>query len=434
MHASGHPQRPLALLGAAVAAALAAALLWAGIQQAHASPGGTPAGKPAVSRQVWGKVAGKTVYLYTLRSGHGMTVKISNYGGVVQSIWVPASKGGTRDVALGFSKLSDYVKDFTQGATGKPWPLAGGSGDTYFGAIIGRYANRIANHSFTMKCSSCSNNGVTYHLPNNNNGNTLHGGIRGWNTKVWNSSTKASSSSASLKLTYLSPNLDQGFPAPVLATVTYTLTDKNALRINYSAANKSTSNEATVINLTNHTYFNLAGEGSGPVYDQLLQISGSRYTPVNTSLIPTGFASVSGTPFDFQKAKPIGRDIRNARMPDHGGQPFPQLVITHGYDHNWVLGGAGDRLIATAKDPADGIELRTYTDQPGVQLYTGNFLVGDLVGPSGHTYRQTDAFTLETQHYPDAPHHIGQSGWPTVVLLAGHTFTTTTTYAFPSGS
>src|SRR5918911_946447 len=176
-----------------------------------------------------------------------MTVKISNYGGVVQSIWVPTRGGGVKNVALGFPKLSDYVKDFTQGATGKPWPLPGGSGNTYFGAIIGRYANRIANHSFTMKCSHCSNNGVTYNLPNNNNGNTLHGGFRGWNTKVWSPSTQITNHSVALKLTYLSPNMDQGFPAPVLATVTYTVTGGNSLRIGYRATNKSKTGQATVV-------------------------------------------------------------------------------------------------------------------------------------------------------------------------------------------
>jgi aldose 1-epimerase len=175
MYALRHPRGLLALVGAGAAAGLAAALLWTGAT-ADAFAGHASSGKPTISRQRWGTVGGKAVYLYTLRSGRGMTVKISNYGGVVQSIWVPTRGGGTRDVALGFSSLSDYVKDFTQGATGKPWPLPGGSGDTYFGAIIGRYANRIANHSFTMKCSHCSNNGVKYTLPNNNNGNTLHGG------------------------------------------------------------------------------------------------------------------------------------------------------------------------------------------------------------------------------------------------------------------
>ncbi len=429
MYALRHPRGLLALLGAGAAAALAAALLWTG-GTAHASPGRPPSGKPTISRQRWGSVGGKTVYLYTLRSGRGMTVKISNYGGVVQSIWVPTRSGGAKDVALGFSSLTDYVKDFTQGATGKPWPLPGGSGDTYFGSIIGRYANRIANHSFTMKCSHCSNNGVTYTLPNNNNGNTLHGGFRGWNTKVWSASAQAAKNSVALKLTYLSPNKDQGFPAPVLATVTYTLTGGNSLQIAYRATNQSKSGQATVINMTNHTYFNLAGEGSGPVYDQLVQINANRYQPVNTSLIPVKFATVGGTPFDFRSLKPIGRDIRKANMPDHGGQPFPQLVIAHGYDFNWVLNGSGPRLAAVAQDPGDGVVMRTYTDQPGLQLYTGNFLVGDLVGPSGHTYRQTDAFTEETQHYPDAPHHIGQPGWPSVVLLAGHTFTSKTIYAF----
>ena len=429
MHALRHPRGLLALLGAGAAAALAAALLWTG-GTAHASPGRSPSGKPTISRQRWGSVGGKTVYLYTLRSGRGMTVKISNYGGVVQSIWVPTRSGGAKDVALGFSNLTDYVKDFTQGATGKPWPLPGGSGDTYFGSIIGRYANRIANHSFTMKCSHCSNNGVTYTLPNNNNGNTLHGGFRGWNTKVWNASAQTAGKSVSLKLTYLSPNMDQGFPAPVLATVIYTLTGGNSLQIAYRATNQSKSGQATVINMTNHTYFNLAGEGSGPVYDQLVQINANRYQPVNTSLIPVKFATVGGTPFDFRSLKPIGRDIRRANMPDHSGQPFPELVIAHGYDFNWVLNGSGSRLAAVAQDPNDGVVMRTYTDQPGVQLYTGNFLVGDLVGPSGHTYRQTDAFTEETQHYPDAPHHIGQPGWPSVVLSAGHTFTSKTIYAF----
>ena len=432
MYALRHPRGLLALLGAGAAAALIAALIWGG-GTAHATAGRVSGGKPTISRRVWGRADGRTVYLYTLQSGRGMTVKISTYGGVVQSIWAPDRAGHARDVALGFSKLSDYVKDFTQGATGKPWPLPGGSGDTYFGAIIGRYANRIANHSFTMKCSHCSNNGVTYKLPANNNGNTLHGGFRGWNTKVWTPSAVTGKGSVSLRLRYLSPNLDSGFPAPVLATVTYTLTRDNALRIGYRATNTSKSGEATVINLTNHTYFNLAGEGSGPVYNQLLQINANRYQPVNTSLIPVKFASVAGTPFDFRDMKPIGRDIRDATMPDRGGQPFPQLVIAHGYDFNWVLNGSGYRLAAIAKDRRDGIVLRTFTDQPGVQLYTGNFLVGDLVGPSGRTYRQTDAFTLETQHYPDTPHHIGQPGWPSVVLLAGHTFSSTTTYAFSRG-
>ncbi len=426
MYALRHPRGLLALLCAGAAAVLAVALLG----QGGAARAAASSSKPTISRQQWGRVDGRTVYLYTLRSGRGMIVKISTFGGVVQSIWVPDKSGHSKDVVLGFPKLSDYVNDFLQGARGKPWPLPGGSGDTYFGAIIGRYANRIANHSFTMRCSGCSNNGVTYKLPDNNNGNTLHGGFLGWNTKVWTPSTSSTTSSVSLRLGVFSPNNDSGFPAPVLAHVTYTVTSGNALRIHYNAANESKTREATVINMTNHSYFNLAGEGSGPVYDQLMQINADRYQPTNTSQDPVKFASVAGTPFDFRRLHAIGRYIRDANMPDHGGQPYPQLVIAHGYDHNWVLNGSGYRLAATAKDPGDGIMLRAYTDQPGVQLYTGNFLVGDLVGTSGHTYRQTDAFTLETQHFPDTPHHIGQPGWPSVVLLAGHRFTSTTTFAF----
>jgi aldose 1-epimerase len=212
--------------------------------------------------------------------------------------------------------------------------------------------------------------------------------------------------------------------------VTYTLTKHNALRIDYNVVNTAPSGgDATVINLTNHTYFNLGGEASGSVFDQLLKINANQYQPVDTNLIPTGFAPVAGTAFDFTRAKPIGRDIRNP-TPDNGGQPFPQLVITHGYDHNFVLNGSGYKFAAFAVDPSDGIKMWTYTTEPGVQLYTGTFLVGDLTGTSGHTYRQTDAFTLETQHYPDTPHHIGDPAWPSVVLNAGSTFTSTTTYQF----
>jgi aldose 1-epimerase len=303
-----------------------------------------------------------------------------------------------------------------------PIPGASGSGDTYFGATIGRYANRIANHAFTMTCTGCSNNGTTYTLDSNNGPNMLRGGYLGWNTVVWSANGSSSHGEPSLVLTHnfpagegcsIPPSLScTGFPAPVTATVTYTLTRNNALRIAYNAVNTAPAGgDATVL---------------------MLQIKASQYQPVNLNLIPTGFAPVAGTAFDFTRLKPIGEDIRNP-TPDNGGQAFPQLVIAHGYDHNFVLDGSGYRLVSVAKDPADGISLLTFTDQPGVQLYTGNFLVGDLTGTSGHTYRQTDAFTLETQHYPDSPNHIGQAGWPSVVLNAGNAFTSTTTYQFSAG-
>ena len=392
---------------------------------------------PGISRQFWGFVNGQTVYLYTLRSGNGMTVTITNYGGVVQRIRVPTRLGGHTNVALGFPTLSDYVNDFTQGATGTPWPLPGGSGNTYFGAIIGRYANRIANASFSL-------NGTTYKLDANNGTNTLHGGYLGWNTKVWTPSTSVGPNAATLKLTALMPAGEgclmtlspgcNGFPADVAATVTYALTRGNALRIHYSATNQSSS-LATVINLTNHTYFNLGGEASGTIYDQLLSLNSDQYTPVNTNLIPEApyFVNVGGTPFDFRTMHAIGKYIRDTRLPDGTTGPFKQLQITHGYDHNWVLrgyNGSSVRLVSVAADPDNGVALWTYTDQPGVQVYTGNFLVGDLIGTSGHTYRQSDAFTLETQHYPDSPHHIGDPAWPSVVLNPGSTFTSTTAYKF----
>lgn len=442
-HASRGSRRLFAFFSTTALIALGMATFSApGLARTHASrhhDGWGGGGGVSVSNVAdWGSVGGKQVNLYTL-SNHRMSVTITNYGGVVQSINVPDAWGGQRDVALGFPKLSDYVNDFTQGAAGTPWPLPGGSGDTFFGAIIGRYANRIADHSFTMTCGSpCTNNGTTYTLDANNGVNTLHGGFLGWNTAVWNATTQTGPGSASVVLTNSFPAGEgcltlslgcTGFPADVTATVTYTLTRDNALQIRYAATNTSPT-DATVINLTNHTYFNLGGEGSGTVYHQLLQINSDQYQPVNLNLIPTNFASVAGTPYDFRQLKPIGRDIRRADLPDGGTQSFPQLVIAHGYDNNWVLNGSGYRWISTAVDPRDGIVLRTFTDQPGVQFYSGNFLVGDLQGTSGRTYRQGDGFTLETQHYPDAPHHIGDPNWPSVVLNPQGTFNSVTTYGF----
>jgi aldose 1-epimerase len=376
--------------------------------------GKTGHGTLSITSAPWGIANGQAVNLYTLRNSDGMMVKITNYGGVIQSIWVPDRTGGLKDVALGFPNLSDYVNDFQN----QPWPAAGGSGETYFGAIIGRYANRIANHSFTL-------NGTTYNLVGNNgpnNVNTLHGGPNSYNTQVWTATTQKLADAVALKLTYTDPNGKNGFPGAVTTEVTYTLNRDNAIGIAY----KATTTAPTVINYTNHTYFNLAGEGSGTVYAQKLAINSNTFNPTDDVQIPTGvFASVKGTPFDFLKMKPIGQNIEDASAPQGN-----QLVIAHGYDHNWVVRGSGYRLDAVAQDPGDGIVLWEYSDQPGVQLYTGNFLVGDLVGTSGHAYRQGDAFTLETQHYPDTPHHIGQARWPNVVLNPGQTFSSKTTYKF----
>jgi aldose 1-epimerase len=371
-------------------------------------------GKLKITSAPWGTANGQEVNLYTLANGRGMKVRITNYGGVVQSIWVPDRHGRLANVALGFSNLDDYVNDFQH----QPWPATGGTGDTYFGAIIGRYANRIAGAEFTL-------NGHTYPLGSgppcpstatpNNGLNLLHGGPDSYNTQVWGATTQKSAHSVALQLTYTDPDCKNGFPGTVQNTVTYTLTDKNQLQIHYSA----TTDKPTVVNFTNHTYFNLAGEGSGDVLHQKLRINANGYTPVDANLIPTGtIAPVAGTPFDFRHMKPIGKDIRDSNA---------QLQIAHGYDHNWVLNGSGLRVAAFAEDPHSGRTLTTLTTEPGVQFYTGNFLVGDLVGTSGHAYRQTDGFTLETQHFPNSPN---QSSFPSTVLDPGQTFSSTTIYKF----
>jgi len=437
MRALNARRRPLALAAATALAVSAVAAL--GIERAADALGGKP-GSPGISSQPWGTFDGKPVGLWTLKSGRNMTVNITNFGATVQSMWVPDRTGKTVNVNLGFSSLSDYVNDFLQQHTGVAWPLAGGSGDTYFGATIGRYANRIGDHSFTMQCSNCSNNGATYTLPANNGTATLHGGDLGWNTMVWSATPQSGPDSVSLKLTLTSPDGDEGFPASMTTSVTYTLTHDNALKIDYGATNNEPAGgKATVTNLTNHAYFNLAGEASGPVSDQLLAINSNSYSPIDTDFIPTApfQIPVAGTPFDFRSLKPIGQDLTDVSASDGtDGTPtgsngtFKQLVIAHGYDHNWVLNGSGNRLVSVAQEPGNGITLWTYTDQPGVQVYSGNFLVGDLTGPGGRVYRQTSGFTLETQHFPDTPHHIGQAGWPSVVLNAGNTFTSTTTYKF----
>jgi aldose 1-epimerase len=351
----------------------------------------------SVSVAPYGTLAdGTAIDQYTLSNERGMTVKIITYGGIVTEIDTPDSHGKVANVALGFDNLGDYVAK-----------------SPYFGAIIGRYANRIAKGMFTL-------DGTTYTLAVNNGVNALHGGIKGFDKQVWQASiVPPKHDSAGLQLSYTSPNGEEGYPGKLKVDVTYTLTNKNELRIDYHAS----TDKATVINLTNHTYFNLAGEGSGDVFDQVLWLKAHNYTPVDSTLIPTGvIAPVAGTPFDFTTPTAIGARIRDAD---------PQIVIAQGYDHNFVIDRpAGDSsliLIAKAVDPASGRVLKTYTTEPGVQLYTGNFLDGTLVGPSHHTYRQGDAFTLETQHYPNSPN---QPNFPSTLLRPGKTFSSTTVYAF----
>ncbi|MBV8928983.1 MAG: galactose mutarotase [Mycobacteriaceae bacterium] len=355
-----------------------------------------------ISGQPWGSVGGQPIDLFTLSSGAGMTAAVATYGGVVQSVRVPDRAGRPVDVVLGFDSLDRY--------------LDRGAAEAFFGAIIGRYANRIAGHSFVLD----GRRHELAHAPGDTV--TLHGGPGGYNTRVWQAAAPARvGGRVVLRLSHVDPDGENGFPGTVRSEVVYAVTPDNALRIEYRVR----CDAATVVNLTNHTYFNLAGEASGDVYSQLLAVNADVFQPVDETQIPVGFAGVSGTPFDFRTMKPIGRDIRSVDQP--WGE---QLALARGYDHNCVVSGAGYRLAAVAWDPGTGIVLSTYTDQPGLQLYTGNHLTGELVGAGGRAYGEGSGFALETQRFPDAPNHIGEPGWPSAVLRPGQVLRTRTTYKF----
>ena len=353
-------------------------------------------GSVKITSAPFGKTTdGTKVRRYTLANSHGMRVRILTYGGVIQSLRVPDRRGHTKDVVLGFDNLADYQAK-----------------SPYFGALIGRYANRIADGKFTL-------DGKTYTLPKNDNDvNTLHGGTVGFDKLVWSATTSTKAHSASLVLKLTSPDGDQGFPGNLNLRVTYTLDEKNQLRMDYRA----TTDADTVVNFTNHAYFNLSGEGSGTALGAKLKINANRYTPVDANLIPTGKkAKVAGTPFDFRSAKVINARIRNKNT---------QLLRAHGYDHNWILkkkAGGGLQTAAKAWDPKSGRVLTVRTTEPGLQFYSGNFLDGTLEGTSGKIYRQGDAFTLETQHFPDSPNH---KNFPTTELKPGQVFKSSTTYGF----
>ncbi len=363
-----------------------------------------------IHREPWGAADGRPVELWTLSGGHDMTVRIATFGAAVQSIEVSDRFGEARNVALGFASLDPYVANQARGSSAP-------SGAVYFGAIVGRYANRIAGHAFTL-------DGRSHELVANDgspDGLTMHGGPGAYSAQVWDAAPIEAGPGAGLRLSYVDGAGRNGFPGTVENEVVYSLTEDNALRIEYRAR----TDAPTVINLTNHTYFNLAGEGSGDVYEHWLALNADVMQPSDESQVPTGFAAVGGTPFDFRTMKPIGRDISAVEGP--AGE---QLVIAGGYDHNWVLGGAGYRLAAVAFHPGSGIVLRTYTDQPGVQFYSGNVLAGELIGTGGHAYPQGAGFALETQHFPDSPHHLDDSRWPSVVLRPGKVLRSRTTYGF----
>ncbi|HKB40772.1 MAG TPA: aldose epimerase family protein [Gemmataceae bacterium] len=387
----------------------------------------------------------QTVWRYTLTNSHCMQVRVITYGATVQSIEAPDRNGHLTNVALGFNTLADYVN------LNSPPPTSPNFGGPYFGETIGRYANRIGGGSFKL-------NGATYTLPVNNGPNTLHGGFVGWGNRIWQNPTTAQGpDSVSVTMTLVAPNGDEGsgllpgtnnyepncsipsappvtctgFPAQVTTQITYTLDNAGRLRIHYEAHNDD-PRLSPVINLTNHSYFNLAGEGSGPAYAQRVLINADAFTPIDANLIPTGvIVPVAGTPFDFRSFHTIGE-----RIGDVGAPQGDQLVLAHGYDHNWVLNKTGPtfdglRYAAEAVDPGSGRQLTVWTDQPGVQFYSGNFLDGHLVGISGHTYPQGAGYTFETQHFPNSPN---QPNFPSTVLQAGQTLNSTTIFAFGTNS
>jgi aldose 1-epimerase len=366
-----------------------------------ATPDASGANPPRIDRDVFGTTPeGVQVFRYTLTNGRGMRVRIITYGGIIQSIEVPDRRGQSANVALGFNNLPDYLE----------------RNSPYFGCITGRYANRIADGRFTL-------DNVTYQLATNNGENHLHGGNVGFDKRIWQASEIRERDTVGLALRYRSPAGEENYPGALDTTVTYRLTRDNTIRIDYHA----TTDAPTIVNLTNHTYFNLAGEGSGDINDHRLTLNAGRYTPVDTTLIPTGALDpVAGTPMDFRRSTAIGERIRNG---------FEQLVIGRGYDHNYVLdrrdpGFRELELAARVFEPRSGRVLTVHTTEPGIQFYSGNFLDGTLVGTSGRMYRQGDGFALETQHFPDSPN---QPRFPSTVLRPGRTYQTTTVYGFATG-
>ena len=336
-----------------------------------------------------------SIKLYTLKNESGMTVRVTNYGAIVTSIIVPDRNGKQADVALGYDRVEDYIN-----AVDKP----------YFGAVVGRYGNRIAKGEFTL-------DGETYSLLKNNGENHLHGGAIGFDKVVWTVDEYVEGQA--LTLSYLAKDKEEGYPGNLQLKITYTLADDNSLVVDYHA----TTDKATPVNVTQHTYFNLKGEGQGTILDHQLMLNAKKFTPVDESLIPTGeMPTVAGTPFDFTTPKAIGRDI---------GQQNEQLVFGLGYDHNWILDTDGKEgelsLAAQVHEPSSGRVMEIYTTEPGIQFYCGNFLDGRLRGKSGKPYVHRGGFCLETQHFPDSPN---QPNFPSTILKPGETYDSKTVFKF----
>ncbi|MFI9149405.1 aldose epimerase family protein [Streptomyces sp. NPDC053367] len=378
------------LIAGAAAAGVTTAL--SGTAHAAGTAHATGGRKPVKSH--FGTLAdGTEVHSWSLQNG-GTRLKVLSYGGIVQSLEIPDRRGRYANVSLGFDNLADYV-----------------ASSPFFGALIGRYGNRIGKGRFTL-------DGKEYQLSVNDGDNSLHGGAQGFDKRVWDVEPFTKGTDVGLYLRYTSADGEMGYPGTLRTKVTYTLTRHGDWRIDYEA----TTDKATVCNLTSHVYYNLAGEGSGSVYDHELTIAASRYTPVDSGLIPTGeLARVAGTPFDFRRSKTVGEDIRVAHQ---------QVLYGQGLDHNWVLDKgltARPEHIATLRDPSSGRTMRIATTEPGLQFYSGNFLDGTLVGTGGTVYRQGDGLCLETQHFPDSPN---QPAFPSTVLRPGQVYRSATVHSF----
>jgi aldose 1-epimerase len=438
-------------IGVVAMAALAAAGGIAAAKASAAPKASADHGKPSITKQFFGNAVepytGRTepTYRYVLNNGRGMQVDLLSYGAITQQIWVPGRNGDPADVILGFKTLKDYV---TQAS-----PPVTANGGPYFGETIGRYGNRIALGKFSLK--QPDGHVHNYTLQVNNGVNSLHGGLVGFGNHIWHQvgGLIDTPSEVGVTLQLVSPNGDghgakgspgcpngcTGYPAQLTVDVTFTLNSMGQYTFHYVAHNDSNLN--TVVALTNHNYYNLAGESSGSAENQFIQINADTYTPTDATQIPLKnsagdgiFTPVKGTPFDFTRPRTLGSGIEDCTQTTASCN---QLLLAHGYDHNWVLnkqtrattGPDGLNLAARAFDPWSGRMLTVWTDQPGVQFYSSNYLTGTLVGISGHIYRQTQAYTFETQHFPNSPN---TPNFPTTELDAGQTLNTTTVLAFSS--
>lgn len=348
-----------------------------------------------VTKESFGKTStGENIDIYTLKNANGVETRITNYGGIVVSLKIPDRNQKFDDVVLGFNDLESYLT----------------KNNPYFGAIIGRYGNRIGKGRFKL-------NGVEYKLAVNNGENHLHGGIKGFDKVIWAGRSMSTRSGPAVVLTYTSKDGEEGYPGNLRVTVTYTLTSKNELKIDYSA----TTNKDTVINLTHHSYFNLLGEGNGDILNHQVQINANSFVPTDAGSIPIGqLKKVANTPFDFLRANQIGARIN---------QDDEQLKFGNGYDHTWVINGRPGtlRLAGGAYESTTGRVMEVWTTEPGMQFYTGNFLDGSLTGKSGKPYERRSGFCFETQHYPDSPN---QPSFPTTTLKRGAVYRSTTIYRF----